>query len=313
MDEPNCGCQIAENCVKGCDYNEAWTPKCQKSKSGCSSYTDAATCNADDTCYFVNSENECKQRCSAYCTDGLCMSPTGEPDPIGGCCEANACSPAGPWWFTSYPNKPAKNSPFTLIVHGCFGNGSIRVIPAGNASCGDLDKEAAMAGCTMDAGTDPLTLGGACGAVQRNAPTKEPLNKMELLINMSTRGLDMTSPDDVFYTVCYGNNDGTWTEVPTHKRSGEKQEDLAVGCGVADDECGSWPRSAAELQGQMNLEECCEGLKIGEVCLPTALVIILWIALIGAIIYLAYRVMRSKKDANEGGAKKDPLLESEQK
>lgn len=231
---------------------------------------------------------------------GLCMTATGEPDPIGGCCSPESCTPAGPWWFTSYPNKPAKNSAFTLIVHGCIGSGDVRVIPAGtNKTCADYDEEVKK-GCTKQAGKATLKIGGKCTAVQRNAPEVEPLGKMELLINMTTE-LDVTNADDVYYTVCYGSN-GTWTEVPTHKRTGETTPDLAVGCGTGDD-CGSWPRSAAELQGEMNLEECCEGLKIGDVCLPAALVIILWLAMIGGIIFLVYKVIQSKKEKDELGAK----------
>eukprot|EP00755_Sulcionema_specki_P011698 Sspe_Gene.7951::Locus_2693_Transcript_1_1_Confidence_1.000_Length_750::g.7951::m.7951 len=155
-------------------------------------------------------------------------------------------------------------------------------------------------------------IGEGCNAVERNMTVLEE-SGMELLLNMTAFFEGEQSNN---YTVCWHTGAG-WVEVATHDKRGARRSYQEV-LGVPDDRAGASMRAAGELGGR---EECCEGLHIGEVCLPAALILVLVVLGFAAIGYLIYSIvaLRGEREQLNKGAFDDfemdsgssPMLQSE--
>ena len=117
----------------------------------------------------------------------------------------------------------------------------------------------------------------------------EPKSKMELLVNTTVAFAD---EDDRELIVCWRDPvRDQWRELETHYKNGSVTRTTIVQ-GAVDEDTGSRP--APNLAGTG--DECCEGLRLGEVCLPTALVIVLWVLVLFLIGYLVFALVKGKKE-----------------
>ena len=276
-----------ETCKNG-TCSQDGTCECAEGFSG----TDCSICALTD----VNGE------CTAQCTEALC-SNHGYCDEFGACvckagwtgpyCDVMAC-PARSNFVTTYPLRPLKDELFTIIIHGCFATKAphqVKVVHEGG-DCNEVVSDS----CVYKSGDTKLfnDANNGCTAITHEEAVVEPLAQMELLVNST---VSIADADSANFTVCWrGVNATSWEQVSSHTNEGDFHQYIMVQS-EADANTGSAPSAAPGAEG---LEEyCCEGLRIGELCLPAALIIIVWVLLMLCICGLVYAIVRSKTQTQE--------------
>eukprot|EP01062_Namystynia_karyoxenos_P083753 TRINITY_DN96_c0_g1_i3.p1 TRINITY_DN96_c0_g1~~TRINITY_DN96_c0_g1_i3.p1 ORF type:complete len:5058 (+),score=1946.10 TRINITY_DN96_c0_g1_i3:478-15174(+) len=300
-------CKTKCSCTAGGECVAAGADKCCACNAGFTG-ADCSTCLGavvNGKCLQCSRELTCSNHGDCDRDTSACICDIGWTGPD---CSVQSCAPVGPWWFTTFPNRPQVSQMFSVIVHGCFDKpDDLRVIPKTTAgtdnTCAGFNADFAGGNldtddCRGKTGT-PMIRDDKCKAIQPTA-TVEPQSRMELLINM-TANWNSGEEETKEYVVCWKKSDGNWEPIKTHDRDGKTRDTLLVLSKPGDD-AGSDMRGAATGE-QGTYEECCEGLKFGEACLPTALVFILWALLIALIAKLVYDVIQSRKEKNELSAK----------
>ena len=139
--------------------------------------------------------------------------------------------------------------------------------------------------------TDVLSLGdGGCNNGRVQLATLEPRSGMELLINVTANSYDQRDQE---FKICWKSRNGKWRELETHNKNGTATP-VTIVQGSATEDTGS--RAAPLLLGS---GECCEGLRLGEICLPGGLIIFLWIIILLTLLgmFLLLRRNRNENDA----------------
>ena len=230
----------------------------------------------DGSCVVCDRDATCSGK--GDCENNMC---TCDPGWGGADCSVRMCAPSGAYWYTAYPNKPVKAEMFTVIVHGCFSqkkkNSGKLALMKGQDCLATVNQ-----GCMVSEGSK-ITITETCQAAGVANPMLEPKVGMELMMNV-------TAQISGEYTLCYAMEGEKWAPVETHDRAGSRIGQLEV-LEEFNDDAGA--RGATLLTAG---EACCEGLQLGEACLPAALILVLWILVIALIVFLAYSLMKSRNE-----------------
>eukprot|EP01060_Flectonema_neradi_P004115 TRINITY_DN126_c0_g1_i5.p1 TRINITY_DN126_c0_g1~~TRINITY_DN126_c0_g1_i5.p1 ORF type:complete len:2481 (+),score=607.87 TRINITY_DN126_c0_g1_i5:393-7445(+) len=233
--------------------------------------------SANGSCVVCDRELTCNGK--GDCENNMCTCDAGWG---GADCSVRMCAPSGAYWYTAYPNKPVKNEQFTVIVHGCFPHEKDET-PGKLALMKGNDCQPTVSDDCIASEGSSIKITQECQAVSVLHPMLEPQVGMELLMNV-------TSVIPGMYTLCYSTDDGKWAPVETHDREGNRIGQLDI-LEEANEDAGARP-SPLNSGG----DACCEGLKLGEACLPAALILVLWILVIALIAFLVYSLVKSRNE-----------------
>eukprot|EP00756_Hemistasia_phaeocysticola_P020810 Hpha_TRINITY_DN15740_c1_g5::TRINITY_DN15740_c1_g5_i2::g.37508::m.37508 len=237
------------------------------------------------------------------------------------------CRPAGERMYTAYPNSPVMGKEFSFLIVGCnmpiagADNSVARdyVIVPSDIPCSSVDTTTIPGECKFDKDTIELTKripatckssGWLCTNCAQLAHADTPTGAETL----STTAINKVIYDDgsvdpdaggqlAPLTLCYqtidydrdGNRTDTWTALHAHNRVVNSRADeiaLSVQFEV---------RGAADINAAAGLEEepkgvCCEGLKLGDACLPLVVFLLLWLLMAGLLGLLGWMCHRNQQD-----------------
>ena len=141
--------------------------------------------------------------------------------------------------------------------------------------------------------TESISLAdSACKRAERFDAVVEPIAEMELLVNV-TIGFD--GVQDRAFKVCWMRAGKTeWSLVGSHDEDGGYEASMIVQ-GAATAQSGAATRGAPGADGALH-EYCCEGLRIGELCLPAGLIVFLWVLLLCSLIGVCGQHYRQRSE-----------------
>eukprot|EP01061_Rhynchopus_euleeides_P031641 TRINITY_DN523_c0_g1_i4.p1 TRINITY_DN523_c0_g1~~TRINITY_DN523_c0_g1_i4.p1 ORF type:complete len:6531 (+),score=2152.69 TRINITY_DN523_c0_g1_i4:5046-24638(+) len=290
-----------ELCRAKCSPDTCKNGVCQDGCCVCDAGYTGTECNR---CALFDADGEC----APTCTEAVC-SYHGTCDSFGGCvcqagwtgafCNVRACTSTSPNFVTTYRLRPLKNEPFTIILHGCFDthpdstSRKVKIVPE-DSDCAQIVTPQ----CVAESGDTELSDTTGCGAVTHLNATVEPKGAMELLVNTT---YFTESELDKKLRVCWlrSNFSGeeVWVPVSSHEDDGSFTDVIIVRAQPTED-VGSI--RGAPLSGG---DICCEGLRIGELCLPAALVVIIWVLLLAALFGICFLIARSRRESETLDAK----------
>ena len=106
---------------------------------------------------------------------------------------------------------------------------------------------------------------------------------MELLVNVTVSFAEPRAA----YAVCWQADGGAWKLLSTHNMDGSNNDTLVVSPD------GIVAHGAPE--GLLVGERCCDGLHIGELCIPAALVLVMWLLLVLSCLCTCFAAFAARK------------------
>ena len=294
-----------ETCRAECSENTCMNGHCNQ--GGCCICDPGFTGSSCDRCILKDANGQCAPTCSeSLCSyHGVCNSHQAcicHAGWTGAYCNVRACSLSSPNFVTTYPLRPLSGEPFTFIAHGCFDtlpnstSRRVKVVPE-ESDCNEM----VPSGCVVDGYEEgeatPMVIndaGGCAAAVNMNA-TAEPLSGMELLWNATITTLQDTARFRVCYLRSNSSGSTSWVPISSHESDGAFTDFIIIRKQPSED-TGSL--RGAPHDGD---EQCCEGLLLGELCLPVAIIILVWVMCcgsIGGLIYGMFHTSQKKEDLN---------------
>lgn len=239
----------------------------------------------------------------------------------------SGCRPAGERMYTPYPNAPVMGKEFNLLIVGCNmrtqgGTGTAverdYMIVPGKKPCGLANPDALPSECKLNVDTLDIQkripascamtgwLCTNCAKMAHSDGTLMSTSSIEKILYEETSvGEKDYDGQLVPLTVCrqsiaydqFGNQTVAWTALPAHDREVSQRSDTAS-LSIKQE-----VRGAADINAAAGLEpesggSCCEGLKLGDACLPLIVFILLWLLMAALLGLLAYMCHKNQTDVD---------------
>eukprot|EP01065_Artemidia_motanka_P029267 TRINITY_DN3540_c0_g1_i1.p2 TRINITY_DN3540_c0_g1~~TRINITY_DN3540_c0_g1_i1.p2 ORF type:complete len:436 (+),score=146.08 TRINITY_DN3540_c0_g1_i1:103-1308(+) len=221
------------------------------------------------------------------------------------------CLPKGPRMYTPFPNPAVVEKPFNLIIVGCDVKQAAEylVIP-GEKSCQQMNT-ALDASCVFTSSA-PKAISDKCketgwrcnGCVTFENSGQTEVGMSEVTISNITYNTGSLDTKTINLKLCQqmtrmkadGSTEKFWFEVDAHNTQGYmRAETFPRGVdGGSDDPA---VRGAAGLGGDGgDGGNCCEGLKLGDGCLPLWAFLLLWLLMAALLGILALMLHKNQKE-----------------
>jgi len=232
------------------------------------------------------------------------------------------CRPAGERMYTPYPNSPVIGKEFSLLIVGCnmptTGGGSVNrdyVIVPGDVPCESVNVDSLPGDCKLNSDTLELTkripavckttgwLCTNCAELAHSDSDRMSTTAITKIIYDETSATPDAGGELVPLRLCRqsigydaaGNQTRVWNALMAHDREVSRRSDtmsLSVNMVV---------RGAAEINAAPDLQpegSCCDGLKLGDACLPLIVFILLWLLMAALLGLLAYMCHKNQTDVD---------------
>eukprot|EP01063_Lacrimia_lanifica_P037848 TRINITY_DN7908_c0_g1_i2.p2 TRINITY_DN7908_c0_g1~~TRINITY_DN7908_c0_g1_i2.p2 ORF type:complete len:284 (+),score=122.21 TRINITY_DN7908_c0_g1_i2:451-1302(+) len=221
----------------------------------------------------------------------------------------SACAPAGPTIYTPFPNRPLVGEPFNILVVGCGLSETDRylIIP-GAKECTNMNNHMFEDQCIFE-GTDVTPNGNCTNGVMVlggvTTPTYDAARKSYTRATIKDVVFDEDYMERVVgnsFRVCYpsttvsesGDLIPIYRALPGHNEHVSRRDtEFLI------DAEASYTRGAPLGAALDGLEICCEGLKLGEWCLPLWLFLLLWLLMASCLCLLLLTMRRTNKDLDD--------------
>jgi len=234
----------------------------------------------------------------------------------------SGCRPAGERMYTAYPNSPIIGKEFSLLIVGCnmptTGGGGVNrdyvIVPA-SIPCEGVNPDALPGDCKLNSDSTELTkripavckntgwLCTNCAKIAHSDSDRMSTTAIEKIVYDQDSAEPDAGGELVPLRLCRqsigynsaGNQTLVWTPLPAHNREVSSRSDtfaLSVEMVV---------RGAAEINAETDLApegNCCEGLKLGDACLPLIVFILLWLLMAALLALLAWMCHKNQADAD---------------
>eukprot|EP01064_Diplonema_japonicum_P030483 TRINITY_DN5196_c0_g1_i1.p1 TRINITY_DN5196_c0_g1~~TRINITY_DN5196_c0_g1_i1.p1 ORF type:complete len:565 (+),score=153.84 TRINITY_DN5196_c0_g1_i1:43-1737(+) len=225
------------------------------------------------------------------------------------CENKKTCLPNGPSVYTPFPNRPVANEPFNVLVVGCelSKDDEYMLIPTWKNqadgvknTCGDMQSsEFETSGCSFVSG-DVAPPTNCSKGVHVKGPhgvfydDVKRSNARASITGVTLSKAYLNGNDKLEFTVCSkgmrmapsGEMEEVWRTIDGHNEDVSMRDESFMVDLV---------RNVRSAPGGGD-GECCEGLKIGSLCLPLWVFLLLWLLMACCVGVLGYALHKNKND-----------------
>jgi len=233
------------------------------------------------------------------------------------------CRPAGERMYTAYPNSPVMGKEFSLLIVGCnidtTGGGSVNrdyVIVPGDRPCESVDVDTLPGDCKMNSDTLELTkripavckttgwLCTNCAKLAHKDDDRMSTTAITKIIYDEGSATPDAGGELVPLRLCRqsigydaaGNQTRVWSTLPAHDRAVSSRSDtMSLSVEMVVRGAAGIPPVDYSLQPEGT---CCEGLKLGDACLPLIVFILLWLLMTALLALLAWMCHKNQTDVD---------------